>query len=541
MASRSPSSIRFAPRALCAGAALSVAGCVFAQPAGLTPLHGSAIALQAGSVTTITTRNGAGTRHSALDWRSFGVPRGQTVWFSQPDALSTSINRVLGGSPSNILGTLGSNGRVVLVNPAGIAVGGGAVVDTAGFTASTLAMSRPDAIAGRLRFGAADRSKFGRDDGGDDRAGRVRVEGRVLARNGDVVLIGGDVDTGSAALLEASAGDVLVAAGHTVELTGRGLEGIRLEVRAPEGRAVNLGTLRGDSVAIFARQLRHSGLIQAVSVTSTGGRVVLQAREEAEVRGRIEAGHAARGGSVLLTAGEVKLERSARIDVSHAAGGGEILVGGGLDGRDTRLPNAQQVDVASGAVLRADATRSGSGGTVAVWSREETRFEGLIQARGAGGGTGGPVQVLSAGRTRFKGRVDVDGDGSGTAAVPRPVPGGGNAGPGNPGPGNSGTDDSGPGNAGNPGRPGPSRAPLPRVPLAGQPVEVQSGVAQPAADTAEFIAASSRLLAPGQGGLARAFEAAGNGDPEGRLNAAGSGRRGEPEVVVTPTQCRPGS
>ncbi|MBX3660456.1 MAG: filamentous hemagglutinin N-terminal domain-containing protein [Ramlibacter sp.] len=36
-----------------------------------------------------------------------------------------------------IFGTLSSNGKLVLVNPAGIAVGASATVDTAGFTAST--------------------------------------------------------------------------------------------------------------------------------------------------------------------------------------------------------------------------------------------------------------------------------------------------------------------------------------------------------------------------------------------------------------------
>ena len=49
-----------------------------------------------------------------------------------------------------------------------------------------------------------------------------------------------------------------------------------------------LGTLRGDSVAIFAGQLRHRGLVQARSATASGGRVLLEAIEEAEVSGRIE-------------------------------------------------------------------------------------------------------------------------------------------------------------------------------------------------------------------------------------------------------------
>ena len=92
----------------------------------------------------VTTSNGAGTQHSVIDWRSFSVPAGSTTHFLQPDVDSTSINRVTGNKPSEIFGTLSSNGRLVLVNPSGIAVGQGAVIDTAGFTASALAMSDAD-------------------------------------------------------------------------------------------------------------------------------------------------------------------------------------------------------------------------------------------------------------------------------------------------------------------------------------------------------------------------------------------------------------
>jgi filamentous hemagglutinin family protein len=140
-----------------AGAALAIAGAFMgfaqAQTTGLQAVHGAASMVTQGNKTIITTQNGAGTSHSALNWQSFGVAPGTTTQFNQPSAASTSINRVLGNNPSAIFGTLSSNGRLVLVNPAGIAVGAGAVVDTAGFTASTLRMSDADALAGRLRFG----------------------------------------------------------------------------------------------------------------------------------------------------------------------------------------------------------------------------------------------------------------------------------------------------------------------------------------------------------------------------------------------------
>src|SRR3954464_8819361 len=167
-----------------AAAAIAVAAAFGLQsaPVRAQPVGGQAIAGQAsfarnGNNLLVTTQNAAGTSHSAINWQSFSVPAGSLTRFNQPTAASTSINRVLGPDPSAIFGTLSSNGRLVLVNPAGIAVGAGAVVDTAGFTASTLGMSEADAIAGRLRFAS------------DGRAGPLSVQGNVIARGGDVVLI----------------------------------------------------------------------------------------------------------------------------------------------------------------------------------------------------------------------------------------------------------------------------------------------------------------------------------------------------------------
>ena len=129
-------------------AAFAVAGAsAVAQPVGGQAVHGAATVTTQGNQTTVTTQNGAGTSHSAINWQSFNVPVGTGTYFNQPTTTSTSINRVTGNNPSAILGTLGSNGRLVLVNPSGITVGAGAVVDTNGFTASTLRMSDADALA----------------------------------------------------------------------------------------------------------------------------------------------------------------------------------------------------------------------------------------------------------------------------------------------------------------------------------------------------------------------------------------------------------
>lgn len=236
-----------------------------AQPVGPTAVFGGAQVQQLGNNVLVTTSNGPGSNRSVIDWRSFSVPANSVTHFQQPSVDSTSINRVTGNKPSEIFGTLSSNGQLVLVNPSGIAVGKGAVIDTAGFTASALSLSDEDAIAGRLRFGA-----------GKDKANNVHVAGSVLARSGDVVLLGTEVQVDKEAVVRAPNGAVILAAGQRIALTGRGLEGIVLELTSPQDRAVNLGRLEGDAVGIFASQLRHTGVIQAQHVVLLGDRVKLE-------------------------------------------------------------------------------------------------------------------------------------------------------------------------------------------------------------------------------------------------------------------------
>nr|WP_275403466.1 filamentous hemagglutinin N-terminal domain-containing protein [Ramlibacter algicola] len=352
-----------------------------AQAAGGSAVVGGMAVTQQGSVQTITTTNGKG-GFSAINWQSFSVPGGTTTFFAQPDAASLSINRVTGANPSAIYGTLGSNGRLVLVNPAGITVGAGAVVDTAGFTASTLRMADADLAAGRLRF-----------EGGA--GGLLRVDGKVIAHSGDVVLIGQDVQTGPSALVQTPQGATVLAAGQKVEVTGRGLEGIVFEVQAPTDQAVNLGTLQGDAVGVFAGTLRHSGLIQAQAVTTEGGRVVLKAAGTAIADGAIRAqGAAGQGGQADVLGAKVGVLAGATIDTSNTAGGGQIRVGGDYQGKNASVQNAQVTYVDQAATLRANATEAGNGGKVIVWADDTTRMHGTIQANaGANGGDGGFVET----------------------------------------------------------------------------------------------------------------------------------------------------
>jgi filamentous hemagglutinin family protein len=397
-AAASPAVAGFAPATLTLAVAAAFLGspAAQAQPSGAQAIHGQASLSQQGSNLRVTTQNGAGTNHSAINWQSFSVPGGSTTHFQQPTAASLSINRVVGNDPSAIFGTLSSNGRLVLVNPAGIAVGAGAMVDTAGFTASTLRLSEANAIAGRLLFG------------GDGLAsGALSVDGTLRASGGDVVLIAPNVQVGSPAIVQSPNGATILAAGQKVELTGRGLEGIRLELQAPSDQALNLGTLQGDAVGIFAGQLKHSGLIHATATSIEGGKVVLKGVGSADIAGRVTARKGEQGGQVHATAGKVMLRSGAVIDVSGAQGGGEVLIGGGWQGKDSRIANAQTTTVETGVTIQANATNTGNGGTVVVWSDDVTRVGAQIEAKGGPhGGDGGSVETSGKGTLVFRATVD---------------------------------------------------------------------------------------------------------------------------------------
>ncbi len=381
------------------------AGAALAQtlPTGGVAIHGQAsISKPAPNQLVVTTQNGAGTGHSAINWQSFSLSAGTSAQFIQPGANSLSINRVVTPTPSAIFGNLSSNGRLVLVNQSGITVGAGAVVDTAGFTASALRMTDADALAGRLRFGT---------NGGVDALGGgagLTVDGRITARDGDVVLIAPHIGMGTSALVQAPSGSTILAAGQQVEITGRGLEGISLLVQAREHEARNLGRLEGGAVGIFAGTLRHSGEIQATTATLDGGTIVLKASDDAYVEGggKLQA-TGGRGGGIDVLGHRVAVTDQALVDASGRIGGGNIRVGGDFQGKNPAVPNADKTFLGPQASLHADATDAGNGGRVIVWADNQTQAYGSISARGGpSSGDGGFVEVSGKKTLAFAAIVD---------------------------------------------------------------------------------------------------------------------------------------
>jgi filamentous hemagglutinin family protein len=365
----------------------------FAAPANANPLGAAVMAGQAsiitqGNQTTVTNSNGA-----VINWQSFSIGRGEITRFVQPSASSSVLNRVVGNDPSSILGQLQSNGRVFLINPAGILVGAGARIDVGGFVASSLNLRTEDFLANRLNFQAT------------PGAGLVRNEGSITTpQGGQVFMVAPRVE--NAGSINAPGGEVVLAAGRAVQIGDTASPGVRIEVTGGES-AKNLGSVAAEAgrIGLFGALVRNSGTLNASSAVAEGGRILLKSTGSTVIDGDASlVASGTRGGRIEILGMEVAVADRATVDASGRTAGGTVLVGGDYQGKNPEVQNAQVTWVGPQTAIRADATGAGDGGKVVVWSDDTTRAYGSISARGgAVSGNGGLIE------TSGKRYLDVEG------------------------------------------------------------------------------------------------------------------------------------
>ncbi len=441
----------FVPRslagALMLGTCLALPLPLAAQlPVGANVVSGTAAIATLGNQMTVTNSPNA-----IINWQGFSIGAGSGVHFAQQSAASQVLNRVTGKDPSNILGSLTSNGGVWLINPHGVLFGKGARVNVGGLVASTLDIADADFLANRFRFDAASPAAAGVLNQGEIRTsfgGRAWLLGEQVRNEG---------------LVEAPGGEIVLAAGKGVEIVDSGTPNVVVKVRAPEGKAVNLGSLiaNGGRVDVHAGIVNQDGIVHADSIgvdtngdivlqasgdltlgaasetRATGGRVQLAAKT-LDSRGKVEAkavratatdlrqqgsiaapgGHVAlsaeaeailaglidasdpsgAGGLVEVTGDSVQLT-GATVDASGGTQGGTVHLGGGWQGGGA-LPHAREVLVDAGSVVRANGG-AGQGGEIVLWSTGRTNHQGLLEAR-----TGGRIEVSSQGVMTVAGEID---------------------------------------------------------------------------------------------------------------------------------------
>ena len=318
------------------------------------------------------------TQNAVINWNSFNIAANERVNIYQPNAQAALLNRVLGGNPSEIFGTLSANGRVFLVNPAGVLFAPGAQVDAGSILASTMNITNADFMAGKYAFV------------GTPSDGKIINRASLLAKNeGTVALLGKDVV--NEGVIVAKKGAAVLAAGEAVSLdfNGDGKVSVVPTKAAMEQAVTNKGLVEADGGLVFMSAATGDALTRSA------------VNQEGIVRAASLDGAA---GAIRMTANDVRLASGSVTDVSGAKAG-TVEIGGGWQGTGD-LAHAQNVMIERGAALRADATAAdAAGGTVAVWSDGMTRFAGEITARGKGTGAGGAVET-SGKKVQITGSVD---------------------------------------------------------------------------------------------------------------------------------------
>jgi filamentous hemagglutinin family protein len=100
-----------------------------------------------------------------VNWENFDIGSSATVEFHQPGATAAVLNRVHNGDVTGIMGSLTANGRVFVINPAGILVGSGASINVSQLVASSLDIKDADFLNG-LPYEFTENPDFlGADDG----------------------------------------------------------------------------------------------------------------------------------------------------------------------------------------------------------------------------------------------------------------------------------------------------------------------------------------------------------------------------------------
>ncbi len=232
--------------------------------------------------------------NSIINWQGFSIASNEAVRFIQQSSQSAVLNRIIGQNPSAILGALQSNGRVFLINPNGILFGQGAQINVNGLVASTLNLSNQDFLAGKYNF----------TDGA--LAGQIKNQGTITTpAGGKVYLIAPDIE--NSGIINSPKGDIILAAGHSVQLVDSFNPDISVVVSAPENKAVNLGQIMAQSgrIGIYGGLIQQKGLVSADSaVVGENGKIYFKATKD-----------------INLDAGST----------TSAKGGGTIKILGGMD------------------------------------------------------------------------------------------------------------------------------------------------------------------------------------------------------------------
>ena len=342
-------------------------------------------------------------------------------------------------------GTITANGRVFIINRDGMLFGRNAVINTAGFLATTNDIRNADFMAGRMNFnipgrGNASIVNFGNitaSSGGFAAlvAPGVRNAGTISANLGTVALASGNsftLDMYGDKLIQVAVGDEIadkvidVSTGKPLSslVTNEGTlraNGGRVEITAAAARhIVELGDQQqGRDRGQFGRHPQRPDRARrrhadggAAEADDQGLRQDQRHRQGQGPEGRHHPdhrrGHPVRRRDARRRRAIPAAARSWSAATTAAAGRSPAVVNNQsavLEGY--AIATASTVTVDSATTFNASATANGNGGKVILWSDVLTTFAGTIFARGGEqGGNGGFVEVSGKQQLAYTGLVD---------------------------------------------------------------------------------------------------------------------------------------
>lgn len=301
-------------------------------------------------------------QNAVINWGSLDTLPGEVLRFLQLNSSSAVLNRVMSGATTQFDGSLFANGRVFIVNTAGVIFGAGATINVNQLVASGLNITNDDFLNGRYEF-----------SGG---IGSVINHGNINAES--VALIGKKVyNTGTIA----ASGYVILAAGDKVFLAQPG-SNIIVEMDIPQTPSV-------EPVENITEVINEG------TISVSGGRVILASAGDAFSK--------AVGNIDQITAPNQRISRVGQFGTVTAdsadGNGGSVSITAG----DT-------IVLGDGSVTTANAGSNGDGGEVVVYTPGTALFrEGAtIEAKGGTeSGNGGFIEVSGKEHVEIAGMIDL--------------------------------------------------------------------------------------------------------------------------------------
>lgn len=244
------------------------------------------------------------------NWTTFDIGKDATVNIMQPGATAAILNRISDPNPTGIMGTLNANGRVFIINPAGIVFGGGAQINVTQLTASSLNLADTDFLNG---------APYQFTDG--EIAGTVKNYANMNSEQLErVALIGKEVINKGILM---SSKSVIMAAGDTVTISETGGT-VGVQIAIPEGYADDFvvkhlkGQINAPQVVLAAGDIWSCAYINAAN--SGIASVTMNAIDDIEISGKVdvyaEPGSPAVASADLTAGGDINIQDDIRVEAS---------------------------------------------------------------------------------------------------------------------------------------------------------------------------------------------------------------------------------